>query len=158
MTRTITVAPVRKSIRVKTGQAHAFKVFATGRWWPKKHTILASRSPQKEVVIEPRVGGRWFERGEDGSECDWGKVLTWDPPRRPVLSWQINGRFQYDPNAVSEVEVTFTADGPDATRVELEHRHIERLGKTAEMLRGAVDSPNGWSASLERFAREAEQR
>lgn len=70
MSRTITVAPVRKSIRVKAGQAHAFKVFTTGRWWPKEHTILASRSPQKDVVIEPRVGGRWFERGEDGSECD----------------------------------------------------------------------------------------
>lgn len=157
MNHTIAIAPVRKSIRVNAGREHAFKVFIASRWWPKEHSILASRSPQKEVIIEPRVGGRWFERGEDGSECDWGKVLAWEPPGRIVLSWQINGRFQYDPALVTEVDVAFVADGPDATRIALEHRNIDRAGDTAEALRNAVDSPGGWADSLQRLAEEAER-
>ncbi|HEX7968350.1 MAG TPA: SRPBCC family protein [Stellaceae bacterium] len=155
MSRTITFAPVRKTIRVKAPPARAFKVFTTGTWWPKGHSILASGARQKEVVIEPRAGGRWFERGEDGSECDWGKVLAWEPPGRLLLTWQLNGRFQYDPGLVTEVEVTFIPDGADATRVELEHRHLERAGDTAEAMRAAIDAPDGWAGLLERFAQEA---
>jgi uncharacterized protein YndB with AHSA1/START domain len=157
MNRTISFAPVRKTIRVKAGQSHAFRVFTTGGWWPKSHSILASRSPQKEVVIEPRAGGRWFERGEDGSECDWGKVLEWEPPGRLLLTWSLNGLFQYDPALVTEVEVTFIPDGADATRVELEHRYFERAGDTAEAMHAAVDSPDGWRGLLERFAQFAAQ-
>lgn len=154
MNRTITFAPVRKSIRVKAERERAFEVFIASRWWPKQHSILASRAPQKEVVIEPRMGGRWYERGEDGSECDWGKVLAWEPPGRLVLSWQINGRFQFDRDLVTEIEVNFVADGSEATRVELEHRYLERAGDSAEALRNAVDSPGGWAGSLQRFADE----
>ncbi len=157
MNKSIALAPVRKSIRVKADRERAFKTFVASRWWPKEHSILASRSPQKEVVIEPRVGGRWYERGEDGSECDWGKVLACEPPGRLVLSWQINGRFQFDPSLVTEVEVTFAADGPDATRVELEHRYLERAGDSAEALRSVVDSPGGWAGSLQRLAEEVER-
>jgi uncharacterized protein YndB with AHSA1/START domain len=150
MSNAIQFAPVRKTIQVKAGQQRAFEVFATSTWWPKSHSVLASRSPQKLVTIEPRVGGRWFERGEDGSECDWGKVLAWDPPARMLLSWSINGRFQYDPSVNTEVEVKFIAEGANQTRVELEHRHFERAGETAEALRTGVDS--GWPGILQLYA------
>jgi uncharacterized protein YndB with AHSA1/START domain len=148
---TITVAPVRRSIRVKANPAKAFDVFTGGitRWWIKSHSI--NKSPQKEVVIEPRVGGRWYERGEDGSECPWGRVLAWEPPSRLVLAWQIDGRWQFNPDLVTEVEVRFVADGAE-TRVELEHRHLDRLGDAAEPSRAAFESPQGWGGLLERFA------
>jgi hypothetical protein len=152
MNRTITVAPVRKSVRVAAAPARAFEVFTAGfaRWWPRSHTI--GTVPQKEAVLEPRVGGRWFERGEDGSECDWGKVLVWEPPTRVVLGWQLDPDFKFDPNVVTEVEVRFVAEGEGATRVELEHRHLERFGERGEVLREKVGSPNGWGKLLEEFA------
>ena len=157
MNRTIAVAPVRKNVRVSAAPARAFEVFTAGfaRWWPPSHTI--GKVPQKEVVIEPRVGGRWFERGVDGSECDWGTVLVWEPPARLVLGWQLNADFKFDPRVTTEVEVRFTAEGEGATRVELEHRHLERLGEQGELLREKVGSPNGWSALLGHFAAAAGQ-
>jgi uncharacterized protein YndB with AHSA1/START domain len=106
----------------------------------------------KEAVIEARPGGRWFERGEDGSECEVGKVLVWEPPNRLVLGWQLSPQFKYDPNVTSEVEVRFIADGTSATLVELEHRHLERHGEQAETLRQAIDAPNGWSNLLNLYA------
>jgi hypothetical protein len=152
MNRTITVAPVRKSVRVSAAPARAFEVFTTGfaRWWPRSHSI--AKVPQKEAVIEPRVGGRWFERAEDGSECDWGKVLVWEPPARVVLGWQLNADFRFDPDVVTEVEIRFIAEGEDATRVELEHRHLERFGEQGEKLREKVGSPTGWGALLDEYA------
>ena len=148
---TITPAPVRKSIRVQVPPARAFEVFTAGmgRWWPGSHSI--NTSPLREVVMEPRVGGRWFERGEDGSECTWGRVLAWEPPTRLLLAWQIDAAWRHDPSLVTEVEVRFLPDGPDATQVELEHRGIERLGAGAEAIRGALDSPAGWSDLLRAF-------
>ena len=101
--------------------------------------------------MEPRVGGRWFERGEDGSECEWGRVLAWEPPARLVLAWQVDAQWRFDPDFITEVEVRFIPEG-DATRVELEHRNIERFGAQAEATRSALDSPDGWSGLLERFA------
>ena len=156
MTRTVTFAPVRKTIQIKASQDRAFEVFATGRWWPKQHTLLGAGSPREELVIEPKAGGRWFERGADGSECDWGKVLVWAPPDRLVLGWQINGHFQADPSATTEVELKFIPEGPETTRVELEHRHFERFGDTAEALRKGVDAPDGWGGVLRAFAQAAE--
>jgi len=152
MNRTIAVAPVRKSVRVSAVPARAFEVFTArfGRWWPPSHSI--GSSPQKDVQIEPRVGGRWFERGEDGSECDWGKVLVWEPPDRVILGWQLNSEFKYDPSVTTEVEVRFIADGANATRVELEHRHLERLGEKGHDLRKGIDSPEGWGKLLELYA------
>jgi uncharacterized protein YndB with AHSA1/START domain len=152
MTVTISPAPVRRSVRVPATPDRAFDVFTAGmgRWWLKRQTIAAS--PQKEAVVEPRLGGRWFERGEDGSETDWGRVLAWEPPHRVVLAWQINGNWQFDPNLVTEVEVRFIADGPDTTRVELEHRNLERFGDQAEAIRSAFDAPNGWQGLLDSFA------
>ncbi len=142
-------------MRVNAAPARAFEVFTVGfaRWWPRSHTI--GKVPQKEAVIEPRVGGRWFERGEDGSECDWGRVLVWEPPARVVLGWQLNADFKFDPHIVTEVEVRFIAESANATRVELEHRQLERLGDQGERLREKVDSPNGWGKLLEHFAAAA---
>ncbi len=152
MNRTITVAPVRKSVRVSAAPARAFEVFTanTTRWWPRTHSI--NTSPMKEAVIEPRVGGRWFERGEDGSECEWGKVLVWEPPDRVILGWQLNADFKYDPTVVTEVEVRFIPESAHVTRVELEHRNLERFGEKGEVLRQKVGSPDGWGRLLERFA------
>ena len=90
MEKTITIAPVRKSVRVNAGQAHAFETFTSGlgRWWPRNASI--GKPPMKTAVIEPRLGGRWYELSEDGSQTDVGKVLVWEPPQRFVISWDIN--------------------------------------------------------------------
>ena len=112
MTTTVTIAPVRKSIRVSASQDHAFDVFTSGlgRWWPRKASI--GNSPLKMAVMEPRLGGRWYELGEDGSQTDVGKVLVWEPPRRFIISWDINSNWKPDTTVGSEVEVRFIADGP----------------------------------------------
>ncbi|MGK9165925.1 SRPBCC family protein [Inquilinus limosus] len=150
MTPTIAVAPVRKSIRVRTEPRRAFDVFTAGmtRWWPRRHSI--GGSPIKEVVVEPEAGGRWFERGEDGTECQWGKVLAWEPPARLVLAWQINTQWRYDPDLVTELEVRFSADG-DGTLVELEHR-LDGYGEDADRMRQVFDGPEAWEATLAGFA------
>ena len=146
------VAPVRKSILVNAPQAHAFDVFATrfDAWWPRDHHI--GKAAMQEAVIEPRAGGRWYEKGEDGSECEWGRVLAWEPPNRLVLSWTINGKFQADETVESEVEVQFIAESANKTRVELERRIA---AADAEALREAVDSPRGWGSLLEIYAKKA---
>ena len=151
MPRTIAFAPVRKSVRVSAPLTRAFEVFTAIAWWPKQHSILKG-TRQQAVLIEQRQGGRWFERGEDGSECDWGRVLAWQPPTRLLLSWQLNGKFEVDANLVTEVEITFIAEGAAVTRVELEHRYLERAGDTAAALRAGVDAPDGWAGLLRRFA------
>lgn len=150
----IAVAPVRKSIRVAAPPGRAFEVFARrfDSWWPKDHRI--GTTAMKEAVLEPRAGGRWYEKGEDGSECDWGRVLAWEPPHRLLLSWQINSRFVPDDTIDSEVEVLFLADGT-GTRVDLEHRIC---AEDARALRDAVDSPRGWGAILRVYAESAGPR
>jgi uncharacterized protein YndB with AHSA1/START domain len=155
MTPTITIAPVRKSIRVNAAQAHAFEVFTSGigRWWPRKATI--GTAPMKAVVLEPRLGGRWYELGEDGSQAEVGKILVWEPPGRFVVSWDLNSHWKPDTTVSSEVEVKFTADGPNATLVELEHRKFEQMGAEAgAKMRKDVDG--GWPGMLDHFKREAE--
>ena len=156
MNRTITVAPVRKTVRVNAAAAHAFETFAAGigRWWPATHTV--GTSPMRDVVIEPRAGGRWYERGQDGSECDWGVVLAWEPPGRLLLGWQLDAEFRRNPATASEVELRFIAESPTVTRVELEHRGLERLGESAEVLRGKIDAPGGWTGILERYRAAAD--
>jgi uncharacterized protein YndB with AHSA1/START domain len=155
MTRTVTIAPVRKSVRVNASQGHAFEVFTSGlgRWWPRNATI--GKAPMKAAVLEPRLGGRWYELGEDGSEADVGRILVWEPPRRFVVSWNINRHWQPDPAVSTEVEVRFVADGPDATLVELEHRKFEQMGAEAgASMRKDVDG--GWPRMLEHFKKAAE--
>ena len=152
-TTTISPAPVRRSVKVNAAPQKAFDVFTSGmgKWWPKQHS-LNSKSPQQDVIVEPHAGGRWYERSEDGSECEWGRVLTWEPPARVVLAWQINGNWQYDREFETEVEVRFIADG-SGTRVELEHRNLERFGDKADEVRAAFDSPEGWNGGLQLFAK-----
>lgn len=148
---TVKPAPVRKSVRVTGTPERAFAVFANriANWWPATHTIL--KSPLADTIIEPRDGGRWYQVGEDGSQCDIGRVLAWQPPERLLLAWQLNADWAFDPELLTEVEVTFVAEGDGATRVDLEHRGLERMGAKAEETRARIDAPNGWSAILESF-------
>ena len=155
--KTIVPAPVRKSVRVGAPPERAFKVFTDGigRWWPKTHHIGAA--DLDALVIEPKAGGRWYERGVDGSECDVGKVLVWEPPARLVLAWQLTADWKFDPGLITEVEVRFIADGANATRVELEHRDLERYGERADGVRATIDSSEGWNGILQLFKQAAEQ-
>lgn len=151
-----TIAPIRKSIRVKAPIAHAFDVFTSGltRWWPHNHGI--GKKPIQKALMEPRLGGRWLEISEDGTETSVATIVLWEPPHRLILVWQINAKWQPDASMKSEVDVHFTADGPDATLVELVHGKFETMGADAgESMRKDVDS--GWPGLIERFAREAEQ-
>ena len=147
---------VTKTITVRASQEHAFTVFTERffAWWPKGHHI--GDADLADAVIEPREGGRWYERGVDGAECDWGRVLAWEPPGRLLLSWHLQGDWTYRPDEAkaSEIEVRFVAEAPDRTRVELEHRHIERHDE-ADDVRSGVDGPGGWTGILAAYAEAA---
>ena len=149
----MTVAPVRKSLTVQAGAALAFRVFTEefDAWWPRTHHI--GKAPMKKAIVEGRAGGRCYTEQTDGTECDWGTVLVWDPPNRLVMAWQIEGDWTYQPDVAksSEVEVRFTAEPDGSTRVDLEHRHLERHGAGAAAMRTAVDSPNGWNGLLQLY-------
>jgi uncharacterized protein YndB with AHSA1/START domain len=148
------VEPVTKTIHVQATPARAFEVFTAGmsRWWMPSHSISPTKTPIAEVVIEPRVGGRWYERGIDGSECDWGRVLLWEPATRLVLAWQIDARWHFDSTLVTEVEIRFAAQASGVTEVQLEHRQLDRFGDAAAAVRSALASPGGWSRLLECYA------
>jgi uncharacterized protein YndB with AHSA1/START domain len=149
---------VRKSVTVEADPERAFEVFTArhGTWWPSTYHI--GTSDYDTAVIEPFAGGRWYERGVDGAEADWGKVLVWEPPRRLVLAWQITPDFQFDRELVTEIEVRFEPIGPNQTRVDLEHRHFDRFGARAAEMRAIFDSggvpgaPQGWAGILREFA------
>ncbi|MFN7144341.1 MAG: SRPBCC family protein [Myxococcota bacterium] len=146
---------VRKSIHVAAAPDTAFRVFTEmRRWWPlATHTI--GGVPAKDAVVEPFVGGRWYERGEDGSTCDWGRVVAWEPPTRLVLTWEITADWRHDAALLTEVEVRFSPEGT-GTRVDLEHRKLDAYGPLAETMRGVFDSEGGWTGLLAAFARAAE--
>jgi uncharacterized protein YndB with AHSA1/START domain len=148
----ITPAPVRKSIRVKAPQAKAFEVFTArfDAWWPRDHHIGAVA--MRESVMEPKKGGRWYERGVDGSICQWGEVLVWEPPSKVVLSWRLNSAFKIDDAVDSQVEVRFIPEGPKLTLVELEHRIT---AVDAPAIAEAVGSQRGWSGLLAAYAQTA---
>jgi Activator of Hsp90 ATPase homolog 1-like protein len=147
-----TIAPVRRHIVVPAPADRAFEVFTAGmtRWWPKDHHI--GDAPIEEVVIEPRDGGRWYTRHTDGSETSTGHVAAWEPPTRVVLTWQISAEWQYDPSLITTVEVRFIEEEPGHTRVELEHRDLERFGQDAERMRQTFDAPGAWDGTLAAFA------
>jgi uncharacterized protein YndB with AHSA1/START domain len=147
---------VKKSILVEAPQAHAFAVFTErhGAWWPLADKHIGKVAAET-AIMEPRAGGRWFERGVDGSETEWGRVLVWEPPHRLVLAWEISAQWQHDPGLVTEVEVRFIAAGPRTTRVELEHRHLERYGDQAERMQSGIGSEGGWPSILKDFAAAA---
>ena len=150
-----TIAPVRHSVTVPISAQRAFALFTEGfnTWWIGHHIGEADIA---EAVIEPRVDGRWYERGVDGTECDWGKVLAFEPPGRILLTWQLNCQFQYDPDLshASEVEVLFVAENGQ-TRVDLEHRYIERLGAGGNELAESVAGEGGWPSILDLYAQAA---
>ena len=156
MTTPAPVPPLTGTITVGVPIEQAFATFtgAMDTWWPRTYHI--GQADMAEAVLEPRPGGRWYERGVDGSECDWGRVLAWEPPRRLVVTWQINGAWQYDPDPehASEIEIRFTADGPGQTTVELEHRLLERLAG-GQAIGDTIRSGGGWTALLELFAKAA---
>ena len=140
---------IQRSIDLNVSQARAFEVFVhqMGTWWDLDNKILGD-SPGQTAIVEPHVGGRWFERDKNGVECDWGRVLKYDPNSRITLDWQISLTWQYDPNLHTEVDVAFVATSPNATRVELAHRGLERYGNQAEQMRSIFDSDNGWAGIL----------
>jgi uncharacterized protein YndB with AHSA1/START domain len=147
---------VRKSLTVKAPQAIAWRVFTEkmGTWWPLAQYKIG-KTNAVDAVIEPRVGGRWYERGEDGSTCQWGSVLTWEPTSLLVLSWDISADWQYDATLKTEIEVRFIPQGEHATRVELQHRHLDRYGARREEMRRIFDTEGDWGRVLEMFARVA---
>jgi len=158
MTQTTPTA-VSTSITVDAPVALAFTVFTEDMesWWPADHHIL--QAPLASMVFEPRAGGRVYDVGEDGSECQWARVLVHEPPHRVVFSWDISLQWQIegDPARTSEVEVRFIAETPARTRVELEHRHLDRHGEGWEGMRDAVGSPEGWAVGLQSFSRRVER-
>jgi hypothetical protein len=145
------VIGVGHTLTVEAPIERAFAVFTAGfaSWWPRSHHI--GESELVDAIIEPRAGGRWYERNADGSECEWGHVIAWEPPDRVLLAWQLDADWRYDPEMVTEVDVRFEADG-DRTRVHFEHRHLERMGDRAEEVRRSIDSPEGWRGILAGYA------
>jgi uncharacterized protein YndB with AHSA1/START domain len=145
---------VRKTVVVNVPIAHAFKVFTErfDTWWPRSHHI--GKVEPYTAILEPREGGRWFERGADGTECEWGRVLVYSPPTKIVVSWNIGPDYAYDPDPskASRVEVAFRDEGNGKTRVELVHAQLDRHGAGWEKLRESVGSEGGWSGIMEKFA------
>ncbi len=153
MTRT-EVPVVRKQVVVNAPVEQAFTAFTArfGDFKPPEHNLLAAAIA--ETVFEPQVGGHIYDRAVDGSECRWARILAYEPPARVVFSWDISPQWQVetDPELTSEVEVRFVAEGPGRTRVELEHRHLDRLGPGWQSVGGGVDGDQGWPLYLARFA------
>jgi uncharacterized protein YndB with AHSA1/START domain len=140
----VVAAPVEKAFEVFTTRFADIK--------PRDHNLM--ESPIAETVFERRVGGRIFDRAEDGSECAWARVLVYEPPKRVVFSWDIGVQWELeaDLDNTSEVEVRFVAEAPDRTRVELEHRNLDRHGPGWESLRSAIGNDQGWPIYLARYA------
>ena len=157
MNETAVIAPVRKIVRVKAPIAHAFEVFTGGlsRWWPYDHGV--GKKPNQKVLMEPRLGGRWLEISEDGTETSVATITVWEPPHRLVMLWHINAQWKPDLAMKSEVDIRFSAEAADTTRVELVHHKFETMGAEAgASLRRDVDG--GWPGLIERFAKEAERK
>jgi uncharacterized protein YndB with AHSA1/START domain len=147
---------VRKVISVEAPQPIAWQVFTEqmASWWPLAMYKIG-KANAVDAVMEPRVGGRWYERGDDGSTCDWGRVLVWQPPSRLILSWDVSADWQYDPDLQTEIEVRFIAEGSARTRVELEHRRLDRYGDRRDEMRTIFDKTGDWGRLLAAFAEVA---
>jgi uncharacterized protein YndB with AHSA1/START domain len=159
MTKTVEAAVVRKSVRVHVPIERAFSVFVEQMetWWPAEHHIGAN--PFESIFVEPRTGGRWYERDAQGNECLWGQVLAWEPPHRVTFSWHLGPDWKFNPDLAkaSDVAIRFQSDGPSATLIELEHSGIERHGEGYEQLRAMLDGPGAWVRTLEEFAKAADR-
>lgn len=152
------VPPIRKSVVVNTGVERAFALFVDkfDAIKPREHNLLPV--PIDKTVFEPRVGGHIYDVGVDGSRCEWARVLVYDPPSRVVFSWDIGPTWQleHDHTRTSEVEVRFVAESVDRTRVELEHRHLDRHGAGWRSVADGVDGDAGWPLYLHRYVALAE--
>jgi uncharacterized protein YndB with AHSA1/START domain len=160
MASTVEAAVVRKSVRVQASVERAFSVFVEQMetWWPATHHI--GSTPFEAIFVEPRVGGRWYERNAKGEICEWGTVLKWDPPHCVAFSWHVGPghdspewKFDPDMSKASEVEIRFMAEGL-GTLVELEHSKLERHGEGYEQLRAMFDGPGAWEGILAEFAKK----
>lgn len=147
-----TVEAVRRSIVVPVSPERAFEVFTSDMttWWPSHHHI--GESAIDEIVIEPREGGRWYTRHVDGDETSTGHVIAWEPAERVVLAWQIGADWKYDPRLVTTIEVRFVEEEAGSTRVDLEHRDLDRYGPEAKRMREMFDGPGAWDGTLDAFA------
>ena len=154
-----TDVPVRKTITVNASAERAFKVFTEGfdTWWPRSHHI--GKGTLEKAVIETKLGGRCYGREADGTECPWGTVLVWEPPHRFVIAWQITHEWGYQPDLekASEVEVQFTPEPGGGTRVDLEHRHFNRMGPGGDSMRVGVNAEGGWGSLLAAFKERVEK-
>jgi len=154
MTQAADTVVVRRQVVVEAPIEQAFTVFTQrfGDFKPREHNLLSV--PITETVFEPKVGGHIVDRGADGSECRWARILAYEPPNRVVFSWDISPRWQLetDPGNASEVEVQFVAETPQRTRVELEHRHLDRHGDGWQGVRDGVAHDAGWLLYLDRYA------
>ena len=152
--------PVRQSVTVRARPERAFEIFTReiDSWWPRTHHI--GKSPMRRVLIEEHVGGRCYTEQENGTECDWGQVLVWDPPHRFVMAWQITHEWGYEPSLAksSEVEISFTPAAGGGTQVEVVHRFFNRHGAGGDAMRAAVGAPDGWTGLLQLFAARADQK
>jgi uncharacterized protein YndB with AHSA1/START domain len=144
MSSIVVEAPIERAFHTFTEDFGAFK--------PPEHNMLGVEIA--ETVFEPRVGGHLYDRGVDGSECRWARILAYEPPHRVVFSWDLDPQWQVetDPDKTSEVEVRFIAETPERTRVQLEHRNLDRHGDGWEGIRGAVAGDQGWPLYLDRYA------
>ena len=152
------MSSLRREILVEASPDRAFRVFTDKMetWWPPEHHI--GKTPMKNIVMDRRANGRWYEVDANGAQTDWGRVLIWDPPRRLVLAWQLTADWQFDSAFVTEVDVSFTPVTEGRTRVELEHRNLERYGaKEADVVK-AVGSEGGWTLTLQRFAAAVQEK
>ncbi len=150
----MSIAPIVHTIQVKAPPARAFDLFAAriGDWWPKGKTV--GQAPHVAIVIEPQAGGRWFERDADGRETRWGKVLAWEPPSRLLLGWQLNTQWRYDPELLTEVELTFAPAGDGAR---WSRWNIAIWNASASMRCAMAERLNGgWPARLAELARYAD--
>jgi len=156
----VSADPIQRAVVVPLAREEAFRLFGPGfaSWWPQEYTW--AQDVLETIAIEPREGGRCFERGPHGFECDWGRVLNWEPAARLAFSWQIGPKREPvpDPEKASEVEVRFVAEQATETRVELEHRGFDRHGEGGGGYRAALDSEQGWPYILDRYAAAAGAR
>jgi hypothetical protein len=150
-----TVEAIRREVVVDVGQARAFELFTADMtsWWPSAHHI--GSAPIRQVVVEPRTGGRWYTEHQDDTETSTGFVAAWEPPDRLVVTWQIGADWAYHPDLVTTVEVRFEALGEDRTRVLLEHRDLEAFGADAVAMRKTFDAPDAWTTTLAAYAATA---
>jgi uncharacterized protein YndB with AHSA1/START domain len=152
-----TVEAVRREVVVDLPPARAFDLFTADMtsWWPPEHHI--GSAPIDQIIVEPKEGGRWYTRHQDGTETSTGVVLAWDPPGRVVVTWQIGADWKFRDDLITTVEVQFRPEGDDRTRVVLEHRDLEAYGKEASEMKKTFEDPGAWTATLAAYAQGAQR-